>query len=220
MARVKQPAHLIRGKPQELVLPRAIRWAVEPCREEDCDHSDPSRARVLVVLGRFSETTDDPTGAAALLTDLAQGRRLGRFPRETASTGQEQPTPASHRREETGPIEDDGVRREAIPARDPLRRNAERRRPHVSLPFFRARATAWIVFQLRVVTGTPKIFSSWPRKPIALISRRYSPRTNRSRQARIFKHHPLPSGRLSGTGDKGGRRLARTLTNRTMSGPA
>src|ERR1700694_2808373 len=81
-------------------------------------------------------------------------------------------------------------------------------------------AIAVIVFQLRVVTGTPKILSSWPRERSAFISRRYRPKTNRFFVPRIFKNHLPPEGRLRGVEDKGCPRFAKILTNQTIFGPA
>ena len=77
-----------------------------------------------------------------------------------------------------------------------------------------------IVFQLRVVTETPRCFSSLFRYPIVRIARLYVPKANLPWTAIILTSQSLPGGRLRGRGGKTLGRLANTLTKRTMSGPA
>jgi hypothetical protein len=79
-------------------------------------------------------------------------------------------------------------------------------------------AIAVKVFQLRVVTDTPKTRSNIPRYPITLICRLYRPTTNRSSLPRIFTSHlPLVGKCIGIDGIERGDR-DRTLTKRTMSG--
>src|SRR5262245_54174176 len=54
------------------------------------------------------------------------------------------------------------------------------------------------VFQLRVVTGTPKMLSIVPRYRMAFIWRRYIPKTNLLSVARIFNSQSPSGGRLRG----------------------
>jgi hypothetical protein len=52
-----------------------------------------------------------------------------------------------------------------------------KRPPHFSVPF-NTLMMALIVFQLRVVADTPRRFSSWLKKPIVRMDRRYCPKAN------------------------------------------
>jgi hypothetical protein len=77
---------------------------------------------------------------------------------------------------------------------------------------------AAMVFQLRVVSGTPYSRSSAPRNPMTFMWRLYMPMTNRFRLARIFINHwPLDGSLMGVDGVKRGRRDS-TLTNRTTPG--
>src|SRR4029077_1421660 len=76
-------------------------------------------------------------------------------------------------------------------------------------------AIAPMVFQLRVVIGTPYSRSSAPRNPMTFMWRRYIPMTNRFRLVRIFiSHGPLDGNRMGVDGVKRGC-WDSTLTKRT-----
>ena len=74
-----------------------------------------------------------------------------------------------------------------------------------------------MVFQLRVVTGTPYRRSNVPSNPMTFMWRRYMPMTNRFCLARIFiSHWPLDGNCMGVDGVKRGR-WDSTLTKRTTS---
>jgi hypothetical protein len=77
-----------------------------------------------------------------------------------------------------------------------------------------------MVFQLRVVTGTPKTPSIIPKKPMVFMWRRYCPKTNRFSVARILNSHIPCPGKLMGIDGTSGGRFAMTLTKRTTPEPA
>src|SRR5262245_51304125 len=78
-----------------------------------------------------------------------------------------------------------------------------------------------MVFQLRVVAGTARSFSSLPRWLIAFIWRRYTPKTNRFSIAMIFNNHLSAEGKHSEewrvTYDETGSGLCSTITKRVTS---
>ena len=76
-----------------------------------------------------------------------------------------------------------------------------------------------MVFQLRVLTGTPKSRSNVPRQPMTFMWRRYRPTMNLLSLPRIFSNHLPLGGRFMGIDgmERGG--LDKTLTKRTRSGP-
>jgi hypothetical protein len=85
---------------------------------------------------------------------------------------------------------------------------------------FKIRTMARIVFQLRVVAGTPNSLSTRPRYPIVFIWRRYTPNTNRSFDAITRTSHSPSGGNVTGRTARRPPALDRMLTNRTTSGPA
>src|SRR3954447_16350699 len=60
------------------------------------------------------------------------------------------------------------------------------------------RSTESIVVQLRVVAGAPKSSSIWPRYPIVLMWRRYTPNTRRPLEPMIRTNHSSPAGNAIG----------------------
>ncbi len=85
-------------------------------------------------------------------------------------------------------------------------------------PSFKSRRTARIVFQLRVVAGTPNSLSIWPRSLIVFMCRRYIPNTNCLFEATTRTNHFPSGGNATGRVARRPPALDKMLTNRTISG--
>lgn len=74
-----------------------------------------------------------------------------------------------------------------------------------------------MVFQFRVVAGTPYSLSIWPRYPIVFMWRRYIPNTNWPCEAITRTNHPASEGNATGSEARTPPTFDRMLTNRTTS---
>ena len=83
---------------------------------------------------------------------------------------------------------------------------------------FKNRTMAIIVFQFRVVAGTPNTLSIWPRSSIVFMWRRYTPKTNRLFDTITRTNHSSRGGSVRGMEARQWPAFDRMLTNRTISG--